>query len=113
VRISLVLDCQDPERLAEFWCAALRYENAGRAGRYVALVADDRPMILLQRVDEPKVGKNRMHLDLHPEAVEPEVERLLGLGATRLSDDVLGEHGHRWIVMADPEGNEFCVCAAC
>ena len=111
--ISLVLDCNDPDRLAEFWCAALDYKNAGWVGQYVALVADDKPIILLQKVDEPKVGKNRMHLDMHPEAVEPEVERLLELGATKVSDGALSAHGHSWMVMADPEGNEFCVCASC
>jgi predicted enzyme related to lactoylglutathione lyase len=112
MNITLVLDCNDPDRLAEFWSAALGYTNAGHADPYVALVAEGRPMILLQRVSEPKVGKNRMHLDLHPENVEPEVERLVTLGATRVSADVLSAHGHRWIVMADPEGNEFCVCDA-
>ena len=113
--IGLVLDCREPERLAEFWAPALGYARIGAAGNYVLLRDPERrrPKLLLQRVAEEKPGKNRMHLDLDvgAAAVDGEVARLEGLGAVRLEDDAREELGTRWVVMADPEGNEFCVCA--
>ena len=65
-QIGLVLDCADPETLAEFWAPALGYVNLGTAGAYVALFPDGRPgpKLLLQRVPEPKAVKNRMHVDI-------------------------------------------------
>ncbi len=65
--------------------------------------------LLFQRVPEPKTGKNRLHLDLHPgpDRRSAEVERLTGLGASVLRE--VREAGGEWVVMADPEGNEFCV----
>jgi len=110
-KMGLVLDCADPEVLAAFWSAALGYTTLGGAGSYVLLVdeAKQRPKLLLQRVDEPKPGKNRMHLDIEADDVDAEVSRLEGLGGRRL-EDPMEEHGSRWVVMADPEGNEFCVC---
>ena len=113
-RLGLVLDCSDPERLAAFWSAALGYTVLGRAGSYVLLVdeAGQQPKLLLQRVGEAKAGKNRMHLDIETPAVDDEVSRLEGLGASRIGAEAVEEHGNRWVVMADPEGNEFCVCNA-
>jgi predicted enzyme related to lactoylglutathione lyase len=110
--IGLVLDCADPEALASFWAAALGLERLGNAGPYVLLVSPTRvlPKLLLQRVDEPKRVKNRMHLDIETPDVDAEVARLEAVGATRVEDQARREHGSRWIVMADPEGNEFCVC---
>jgi predicted enzyme related to lactoylglutathione lyase len=61
-------------------------------------------------VPERKQGKNRMHLDLWVSDIEAEAQRLVGLGARRQSAQPLEELGSRWIVMADPEGNEFCLC---
>ena len=111
---GLVLDCADPETLAEFWAAALGYEPLGNAGNYVALVppTPGRPKLLLQGVPEPKTTKNGMHLDIETPDIEPEAARLEKLGATRLGAETQSEHGSTWIVMADPEGNEFCVCDA-
>ena len=111
-KLGLVLDCADPEGLADFWSAALGYTTIGGAGNYVLLVdeAKERPKLLLQRVDEPKPGKNRMHVDIEADDVDGEVARLEGLGARRLEDPT-EEHGSRWVVMADPQGNEFCVCS--
>jgi predicted enzyme related to lactoylglutathione lyase len=113
-QLGLVLDCADPERLAAFWSAALGYTTLGAAGSYVLLVdeAGRQPKLLLQRVDEPKAGKNRMHLDIETPTVDEEVGRLEALGAVRAGPGALEEHGMRWVVMADPEGNEFCVCRA-
>jgi len=113
-RIGLVLDCADPDALAAFWSAAIGYTTVGGAGSYVMLVdeAGELPKLLLQRVAEPKAGKNRMHLDIETPAVDAEVARLEALGARRVEPDAIEEHGTRWVVMADPEGNEFCVCNA-
>jgi len=110
--IGLVLDCAHPERLAEFWSAALGYTTLGAAGSYVLLVDEigQRPKLLLQRVPEAKAGKNRMHLDIETPAVDDEAARLEQLGATRLVHEPRTEHGTRWVTMADPEGNEFCIC---
>jgi predicted enzyme related to lactoylglutathione lyase len=109
---GLVLDCADPERLAEFWAEALGYANLGSAGVYVALYPREGtgPKLLLQRVTESKATKNRMHLDIEVPDIEVEADRLSGLGAQRVSDDTYSEHGSTWILMADPEGNEFCIC---
>jgi predicted enzyme related to lactoylglutathione lyase len=113
-KLGLVLDCADPDKLAQFWSQAIGYTTLGGAGSYVLLVDEtgQQPKLLLQRVDEPKAGKNRMHFDIETPAVDEEVVRLEGLGATRMIDDAIEEHGNRWVVMADPEGNEFCVCNA-
>jgi predicted enzyme related to lactoylglutathione lyase len=110
--IGLVLDCADPEALASFWAAALGLERLGNAGAYVLLASPTRalPKLLLQRVDEPKRVKNRMHLDIEIPDVDAEVARLEAVGATRIVEQPRREHGSRWMVMADPEGNEFCVC---
>lgn len=110
--IGLVLDCQEPARLADFWAAALDYLSLGEAGAYVVLLPDGRPgpKLLLQQVPEPKTAKNRMHLDIDAVDIEAESTRLEALGAVRVADDQIHEHGTNWILMADPEGNEFCVC---
>lgn len=110
--IGLVLDCADPELLGRFWSAALGYTIAGRAGSYVALTDPTRrgPKLLLQQVPEAKAAKNRMHFDIDTRRVDDEVDRLVGIGALRIDADTHCEHGTRWVVLADPEGNEFCVC---
>lgn len=108
--LGLVLDCRDPEALSTFWAPALGYANLGSVGTYVLLLPDGRPgpKLLLQQVPENKVAKNRMHFDIETAHVDDEVTRLEALGATRV--DALAEHDMRWVVMTDPEGNEFCVC---
>ncbi|HKA84033.1 MAG TPA: VOC family protein [Acidimicrobiales bacterium] len=110
--IGLVLDCADPQRLAEFWAPALGYANLGMVGSYALLLPDGRPgpKLLLQRVPEPKSAKNRMHLDIDASDIEGEATRLEALGARRIRAAQVQEHGTAWILMADPEGNEFCVC---
>jgi len=113
---SLSIDSVDPARTATFWEAALgwrrTYEDpdevvleppAGSAGDGVA------PDLLFLRVPEAKSVKNRLHLDLRPDDQGTEVARLEALGAVRVS---VGQDGtESWIVLADPEGNEFCVLA--
>lgn len=112
--LGLVLDCADPERLATFWAAALDYVSLGTVGTYVALFPDGRPgpKLLLQQVAEAKAGKNRMHIDLEVADIHAEADRLVALGATRLAEAPCREHGSTWLLMLDPEGNEFCVCDA-
>lgn len=111
-RLGLVLDCHDPERLADFWAAALDYKRAGALGQYVVLAAPEpgQPKLLLQQVPEPKTVKNRVHFDIEVPDIESESARLEALGATRTGPGAMSEHGFAWILMADPEGNEFCVC---
>jgi catechol 2,3-dioxygenase-like lactoylglutathione lyase family enzyme len=109
---SVVLDCANPQRLASFWCEALGYRQAADADPFVVLVPMDGalgPHFLLQSVHEPKFAKNRMHVDIEAGNIELEATRLEGLGARRLIDEPRRLGPVRWIVMADPEGNEFCV----
>ena len=112
MKLVTVLDCADPRALAPFWAAALGYKEVASAGQYVVLGTGDRTQheLILQGVDEPKAAKNRMHIDLHVADIEAEAKRLEEAGATRLSDQI-AEWGEAWIVLADPEGNEFCVCS--
>jgi predicted enzyme related to lactoylglutathione lyase len=111
VTFGLVLDCLDPDSLAAFWSAALGYTTLGGAGSYVLLVdeAGVQPKLLLQRVPEAKAVKNRMHLDIESPDVGGEARRLQSLGAVRVEGPI-SEHDNTWVVMHDPEGNEFCVC---
>ena len=110
--IGLVLDCADPEALAGFWSPALGLERLGSAGNYVLLVSPSGtlPQLLLQRVAEAKAAKNRMHLDIVTSDIDAEATRLEGLGARRVETRARTEFGHSWVIMSDPEGNEFCVC---
>jgi Glyoxalase-like domain len=114
VHLEIVIDAVDADRLAGFWAAALRYSPHGSAGQYRSLVdpAGAGPKVIVQQVPEGKAAKNRMHLDLHAGDVMAEVERLIGLGATRLDAAAIDEAGTSWVRMTDPDGNEFCVCAA-
>lgn len=111
VTFSCILDCRDPRRLAEFWAEAIGYREAAQTGAYTVLAPREGPgpEFVLQCVPEAKTVKNRMHLDIRADQLDVAVERLLSLGARRLQADVLEEVGYRWVVMADPEGNEFCV----
>lgn len=116
--IGAVLDCRDPEALADFWQEAVGFTvRTGDGNPYVTLSGSDlrRPLnhLTFQKVDEPKTVKNRLHLDLYAGDVEGEVQRLVGLGATeveRTPADATGD-GVLWAVMQDPEGHEFCIVA--
>jgi hypothetical protein len=112
-RLDLVLDCADPEKLVKFWEPARDYRVYYSDESVVVLVPKDgtiAPPLVLQRVPEPKLGKNRMHLDIVTDDVEPNVGQLEALGAHRLHEGIRSFGDTRWITMADPEGNEFCVC---
>jgi predicted enzyme related to lactoylglutathione lyase len=109
MRIELTLDCTELDQAASFWQDALGYVVDGVIeGRYVSLSGHG-PALTLQRVEERKSVKNRMHLDLLVDEVEEEVRRLEALGASRLTPLARQEFGQTWFVLADPEGNEFCV----
>ncbi|HEX3795110.1 MAG TPA: VOC family protein [Acidimicrobiales bacterium] len=115
LRIQCVcIDATDPVPLAQFWAAALAWRLSVDDDGDVVLEPpagspEDgvSPDLLFLRVPEDKQGKNRLHLDLRPMDQAAEVARLEGLGATRVS---IGQGGEvSWVVLADPEGNEFCV----
>jgi predicted enzyme related to lactoylglutathione lyase len=111
VRLVFVLDCKDPDGLAAFRTAAIGYRVSSSSEPYVVLVPENGhgPELVLQRVGEPKTTKNRMHLDIRTDELGSAVQHLEALGARRLQPGVTEEAGFRWVVMADPEGNEFCV----
>jgi predicted enzyme related to lactoylglutathione lyase len=108
---EVVIDCADHGAVVDFWQAALDYERQEVNEQYVGLAPREsvpgRPPILFQKVPEPKVVKNRVHIDFRTESRVDEIARLEGLGAAVLREGSLGSM--RWTVMADPEGNEFCV----
>jgi hypothetical protein len=106
---NIVFDCANPAALAAFWAAALGYAINSEDPEHVWVYDPSRakPYLLFNKVPEPKTVKNRVHLDLHTDDMDAEVERLVGLGATKLF--FVDEHMQQWWVMADPEGNEFCV----
>jgi Glyoxalase-like domain len=104
---NVTFDCADAVVVARFWAAALGTdmdEDSTSDKAFVEAAGWGGPNMWFNRVPEPKTAKNRLHLDLRaPATIEAEVDRLVGLGATVVrADDGL-------TVMADPEGNEFCV----
>lgn len=139
IGVQVTFDCADPEALSRFWATALEYVLPDPPDGYpswpewalaqgipedqwdVLRSADDPagkgPRLLFQRVPEPKVTKNRVHLDLNVGAglsgdarratVDAEVLRLADLGASVVEPMDIGRE--YWVVMRDPEGNEFCV----
>lgn len=109
---DVVLDCADPVGLSEFWREALGYKVQVCLDAICVLVppTEVRPPLVLQKVPEPKEGKNRMHIDIVIDDVETEATRLEELGAKRLHSGIRSMGSASWITMADPEGNEFCVC---
>jgi hypothetical protein len=117
MQVKVVIDANDLDTLAAFWSAALGYQRLDvwhesyRSLRPQAGSAAG-PPLLLQRVPEAKAGKNRLHLDLHPDDGPGTVDRLLALGATRVGApnvDFMTADATTFQVLADPEGNEFCV----
>jgi predicted enzyme related to lactoylglutathione lyase len=101
----VTIDCSDPQSQAGFRPAALGTTVAGDYGEVVLLAGT--PALGLQKVSEPRAGKNRVHLDLHTDDRAAEVARLTALGASTLAEH--SAPGLWWTVLADPEGNEFCV----
>jgi predicted enzyme related to lactoylglutathione lyase len=104
-----VVDCKDSARVAEFWSRALGLplkRPEGDDHEWWMEPGGDSPDLLFLEVPEAKSVKNRLHIDLQPDDQAAEVARLEGLGARRID---IGQGEVSWVVMADPEGNEFCV----
>lgn len=111
------MDAIDPSRTASFWEAALGWRRTFEADDEVVLEPpagspEDgvSPDLIFLRVPESKSVKNRIHLDLRPDDQNAEVNRLQGLGARHV--DVGQDDQASWVVLADPDGNEFCVLRA-
>lgn len=110
---NVALDCENVLEVARFWSAALgRPLDPVSGSQFASIGGDDadraEPAWYFEKVPETKVAKNRVHLDL----VDPDpaaVERLVSLGASVVARHQIGGGRHRWTVMQDPEGNEFCV----
>jgi predicted enzyme related to lactoylglutathione lyase len=110
--LVIVVDCSDLARSAAFWCGVLGYEaEPASPGRYQTLLppGGNGVEVLLQRVPEPKTTKNRVHLDLRVPDLGEETARVAALGAVLLTTDPIEEYGWVWHVLADPDGNEFCI----
>src|SRR5690348_5533055 len=110
---ELIVDAADPRRLAGFWAAVLGWQPTGRYEGAVEVAGSPGtgPSLVFVPVPEPKTVKNRLHVDVNPVGCDQaqEVERLIGLGARRVD---VGQGEQTWVVLADPEGNEFCVLRA-
>lgn len=117
--LNITFDCRDPSRLARFWAAATGYEpDPTSTDDRVRLVRpDDRGVqhLLFRRVPDPTPGKTRVHVDLAARDPDQEIERLLAAGASLVDPAPEGAptwregDAKRWVVLCDPEGNEFCL----
>ncbi|HEY3904182.1 MAG TPA: VOC family protein [Streptosporangiaceae bacterium] len=113
---NITVDCDDVLKVARFWSAALdRPLDPGGDAGFASIGSGDAgraaPAWYFEKVPELKTAKNHMHLDL----VDPDpsaITRLVSLGASVAAEHELGPGGHRWTVMGDPEGNEFCVAGS-
>jgi catechol-2,3-dioxygenase len=109
--VSLVIDATDAELLGRFWSEVLGWRIIERGDYGVSIGASEVPFEIDFRTvpDGPKSAKNRLHLDIKPtERDQPaELARLLDLGARQVD---VGQGDRSWFVLADPEGNEFCLC---
>lgn len=121
---DIVVDCAHPASLARFWADALRWPSPAWSAAELADLSsrgiDDpeadpvvfidsgdhrMPRLCFQQVPEPKAGKNRLHLEVNVESRQ-EIDELVAAGATVLADRTAGAHS--WVLLADPDGNEFC-----
>jgi len=111
---QIVIDCQDPGVLAGFWSGVLGVPIDPGANPYFATVGRTgdkplRPGWMFIKVPEPRAGKNRVHPDLVATDLAAEVDRVVGLGATRVAE--FDEYGTHWVTLTDPEGNVFDIGA--
>jgi predicted enzyme related to lactoylglutathione lyase len=108
---NVVIDCADHEVVVPFWEAALGWTSRRINDQFVALRPPEGSgvgfAILFQQVPEPKTAKNRAHIDFDSGDMPAEVARLVALGGRKLAEHGMGDF--RWTIVADPEGNEFCV----
>jgi predicted enzyme related to lactoylglutathione lyase len=115
---NVTFDALEPRSLGRFWSDVTNYSVAEERDDFVMLRAPDERgirRILFFRVEDPTPGKNRMHVDLAARDADTEIARLLTLGARLVDPAVNGKpqwregNGTRWVVLRDPEGNEFCL----
>jgi hypothetical protein len=108
---AVTVDAANPRRLAEFWCAMLGYKVGYDSPEEVAIEKPDAsgPEVLFIKVPDAKSVKNRIHFDLSPNDQAAEVARALSLGASHVDIGQEGDPEATWTVLADPEGNEFCI----
>ena len=106
-----MIDTVDPAGIAPFWCALLGVVERGWFGDdYLMLTAaGGAPPVAFQRVPEAKSVKNRLHVDLAVHDLDEAFAKIVALGGSAVSDILEMPGGYRWRVMADPEGNEFCI----
>ena len=105
---AIVIDVNDLKRCANFWSQVLGTDILYQDERYLRLGhKGERPTLLLQKVPEPHKVKNRVHIDLDVPDLDKAINRVQDLGGHKLSR--LSEYGIEWAVMADPDGNEFCL----
>jgi hypothetical protein len=109
---TVLVDAHDPHTLAHWWADVLHWKIFHESDDEVVVTTPDErfPGLVFLRVPEKKTVKNRIHLDFVPDDQAAEVDRLLRLGARRADVGQKGDEG--WVVLADPEGNEFCVLSA-
>ena len=111
--LSMVtFDTTDADSLATWWAEQTGGEVVERNDGWFVMVAGGTLPVLLafQKIEDPTPGKNRIHLDLTAQDLDAEVDRLLGAGATLVARR--GDESFRWVTLADPQGNQFCVAAA-
>ncbi|MFP5347319.1 MAG: VOC family protein [Actinomycetes bacterium] len=108
---QVVVDARDPSALGRWWAEALRWVVVDDSEDEFEIrpAKDTLPGLLFVQVPEGKSVKNRLHPDFRPDDRDAEVERLVGLGATRAD---VGQGDESWVVLVDPEGNEFCVLSS-
>ncbi|MCP3994774.1 MAG: VOC family protein [bacterium] len=108
---TVMIDCNDLDGMVEFWSKLLGLEEKARFPDYVWLdrLGEKGPALAFQRVPEPRQGKNRLHLDLVSQDPAALAETVVELGGTRVEDHNMGDF--HWTVLADVEGNVFCVTA--
>lgn len=106
---TVTFDCADPDALSAWWADVLGCEvNAVVPGEFVLVTRPEGTAVGFQRVPDPTPGKNKVHLDLHADDMETEVARAVGLGAREVERNCFGDD-FRWVVLADPEDNAFCI----
>jgi hypothetical protein len=109
--VNITFDSTDPDRLAEWWARAVDGTvNALAPGFFVTVDRPGGPGLAFQKVDDPTPGKNKVHIDFTSADMEAEVKRLVDLGATETGRGDAGPD-FQWVVLADPDGNAFCVAA--
>lgn len=109
---AVTVDCRDKHTLAAFWCALLGTTVRGEFGQFLGLhpTTEGHPRLVFQQVDDLVQTHARLHIDLDTHDLEADSARAVELGATVVQD--VEDFGVRWRVLADPEGNQFCLVPA-